>query len=247
MEPDYKKTDDKLVEVYKDSLLLATDYPLGKTIKIDHQGFYDMKINGERAMKGNVEVLPVDTITALSKFRGDHNAVLNMASYKRPGGGVSWGAKAQEEGLFRCSNLGLCISKSHYPLRHTEALYTTGAVFFKDFNYNKQQAITCDVITCAAINLRKENLSEQDYLSITETKIRFIIKLAARNYVENLILGAWGCGVFANDPTFIANIFKKVLDEDEGAKVFNNVIFAVINDHNSVANNYEIFKQILNP
>ena len=37
-------------------------------------------------------------------------------------------------------------------------------------------------------------------------------------------------------------MFKEVLDE--GYK-FDNVIFAIINDHNSVGNNYDEFKKYL--
>ena len=53
-----------------------------------------------------------------------------------------------------------------------------------------------------------------------------------------------GCGVFGNDPVNIATWFKEILTEGY-YKSFKNVIFAVINDHNSVSNNYQIFKNII--
>jgi len=76
--------------------------------------------------------------------------ILNMASYKRPGGGVERGARSQEECLFRCSNLFHVISKDFYPLKE-EALYTKDAVFIKDKNYNLMEPVTLDVITIAAM------------------------------------------------------------------------------------------------
>ena len=251
MTPDYKKVNEELLDVYKDTLLKASLYPHSETIKYDYQRFvFDkeksmIEINGDKNRDGNVTVIGIDTIGALQRFKGELNCLLNMASAKRPGGGVSWGSKAQEEGLFRCSNLSFSISPEEYPLSHSEGLYTYNAVFLKDFHYNDINPVRSDVITIAAINLNKEQLPIAGYENITENKIRMMIKLAARRSVDNLILGAWGSGVYKNDPTFIAGLFKKILIGEEYAKCFNNVVFAVINDENSVANNYQIYKNIL--
>jgi uncharacterized protein (TIGR02452 family) len=63
---------------------------------------------------------------------------------------------------------------------------------------------------------------------------------------QYLILGAWGCGVFKNDPEKIAQYFKDSIIGEGYGSLYKKIIFAVINDHNSVANNYEIFNTILN-
>jgi uncharacterized protein (TIGR02452 family) len=76
-------------------------------------------------------------------------------------------------------------------------------------------------------------------------KIKLMLSLAYLNNCDNIILGAWGCGVFKNDPQTIANFFHEILVLEEYKYMFNKVIFAVINDNNSVGNNYEIFKNIL--
>ena len=49
------------------------------------------------------------------------------------------------------------------------------------------------------------------------------------NYdVNTLILGAWGCGVFRNDPEMVASTFKTLLSAPgEYAGVFQKVVFAV--------------------
>jgi uncharacterized protein (TIGR02452 family) len=70
--------------------------------------------------------------------------------------------------------------------------------------------------------------------------------IPSKSNVKNLILGAWGCGVFNNDPITISTLFKQVLIDEGYATLYNKVIFAIINDHNSVGNNYSIFKDMLN-
>jgi len=93
-----------------------------------------------------------------------------------------------------------------------------------------------------AINLNKYEYSE----SLTLLKINGIIESAIEGGCDNIILGAWGCGVFGNNPEIIANLFERTLYQNDKYKFFKNVVFAVINDTNSVGNNYEIFKNFFN-
>jgi uncharacterized protein (TIGR02452 family) len=165
-----------------------------------------------------------------------------MASYKRPGGGVINGARAQEECLFRCSNLGHVIPNDFYPLQDNELLWTKDAVFFKDFNYGYMQDVHVDVVTIAAINLNDQKVN--NYEELTKNKIRLMLSMAIKNDIDNIILGAWGCGVFGNEPGRMAKMFKDVLDEGYDC-IFDNVIFAIINDHNSVGNNYDEFRKVI--
>lgn len=238
---DHTKINHELVDVYKDTLLKATQYTHGCTTIYNQKSMIYIKNKG---LTGNIKVQPIDTIGMLETFKNDEkkSCVLNMASAKRPGGGVSRGAKAQEEGLFRCSNLALSISPEFYPMKSYDTLYTTNVTFFKNFSYIDMKPIVCDVITIAAFNLNKEKIIH--YKELTYDKINFMLRLAAMHDVHNLILGAWGCGVYKNDPHFIATAFKESLAEDDMAHNFENIIFAVINDHNSVGNNFNIFKSI---
>lgn len=195
-----------------------------------------------------ISVINSDTVTALSLLgKESKTCVLNMASRKQPGGGVRKGSVAQEECLFRSSNLGIEDTFNFYPIKESEALYTTNAIFFKDFHYNHMPPVTADVVTIAAFNFNKyENVKPifSDYELETKQKIRLMLSLAIRNEVETIILGSWGCGVFKNDPIKMATMFKQVLDEGYGG-AFKKVIFAIINDHNSDNNNYKIFEKIL--
>ena len=202
--------------------------------------------------KDIISVINTDSVSAVVEYsKLGKTCVLNMASYKRPGGGVHNGARAQEECLFRCSNLIQVVPTSFYPLEVNEALYTKDAIFFKDKDYEYMEPVVCDVITIAAINLNEnakydpvQNLT--DYRKITKDKIRLMVSLAAQNGVKNLILGAWGCGVFNNDPTTMSQYFSEVLIGEGYSVDFYNIVFAIINDHNSVGNNFDIFNNKFN-
>lgn len=110
-----------------------------------------------------------------------------------------------------------------------------------------------DVITCPApnlLNLYKEyntsiNIDRADQ-SVTirmtyRTRIVNIIRVAIKNNVDDLILGAWGCGLFKNNPTDIAAEFYRVLVQEEYYKYFKHIYFAIIDDYRSISSPYKIF------
>jgi uncharacterized protein (TIGR02452 family) len=225
-----------LVEVYQDTLDYSKDLINSITTKHD---FGEISIS--KSISKNIEVVNSDSVSALTEFsKTGKTAVLNMASYKRPGGGVINGARAQEECLFRCSNLGHVISTDFYPLQDDELLWTKDAVFFKDVNYGYMKDVKVDVVTIAAINLNAQKVD--NYEELTKNKIRLMLSIATKNNIDNIILGAWGCGVFGNEPSKMVKMFIDVINEGYS---FDNIIFAIINDHNSVGNNYNEFKNII--
>jgi uncharacterized protein (TIGR02452 family) len=65
-----------------------------------------------------------------------------------------------------------------------------------------------------------------------------ILAIAFDNWRRDLVLGAWGCGVFGNDPFDVAALFKQALDACPG--VFRKVVFAVYG-----GGNYDVFKSVL--
>lgn len=197
-----------------------------------------------RKHKTAVSVQNLDTVSAAQILATTgKTAVLNMASPKRPGGGVRNGARAQEECLFRCSDLFKTVTEQYYPLEDTEGLYTTGSVFFKDKDYNTMKPFLVDVVTVAAVNLNGTTVPIATYNELTTAKIRLIFQLANEKGVDNLVLGAWGCGVFKNNPRQVADMFMAALKDYMGC--FKEVVFAVINDHNSVGDNHDIFKEVV--
>lgn len=233
-----------LVNVFNDTLNHSNKLKVGITKKYN---FSDI-IKSDNTYVNNISIENLDTVSALEKYsKSGKVCILNMASYKRPGGGVINGARAQEECLFRCSNLYNSISDDFYPLERDSCLYTKDSLFFKDKNYEYINNINCDVITIAAINLNSshhfyKDQIESNYESTTLDKIRLMVSIPSKHNIEYLILGAWGCGVFKNNPKKMSNFFKQVLITEGYSSLYKKVIFGIINDHNSVSNNYEVFR-----
>jgi len=133
---------EELIKIYQDTIEMCSSIPLPhsekKKLVYKEKELYKRGIYNKG---GNIIVEPLDTVSALIKYNPiGHTAVLNMASEKRKGGGVENGRIAQEECLFRCSNL-YTISDSFYPLDPLEYVYTYGATFIKDKDYGMMKPI----------------------------------------------------------------------------------------------------------
>lgn len=244
-----KMNKEQLIQVFEHTKNMCVDFPtplsLKHITKIEVSKIFNKK-------SGNIIVEPLDTVSALLKYgiRGK-TAILNNASSKRKLGGILHGQIAQEESIGRCSNLFM-IPDAYYPIASDEFIYTHDATFVKNVDYSPIVPIDCDVITMPAVNLNKSHIdnkqtqdSVENYDELMTFKIEQILSSAILNGCDNIILGAWGCGVFKNDPKVIAEFFNKALSKEELRFQFENIVFAVINDKNSVANNYEIFLETI--
>lgn len=242
---------EQLIAIYQDTKAKCSDLEIPKSEKKKYEP--SAYPNDDYSGVGDIIVEPLDTVSAIAKYiagaRGKV-AILNMANAKHKGGGVERGAMAQEECLFRCSNL-FTIPDEFYPLGTEEYIYTHQATFIKGSDYGTIWPMNVDVITIAAPNLNKDfkgnEISKElldNYEDIMTKKIYSMIYSAFDNECKVLILGAWGCGAFKNDPNAVAKLFKNVLEKER--YLFDKVIFAVINDRNSVGNNYQIFADTFN-
>jgi len=242
----------ELIEIYNDTkrTAMVCDFP-SKTTKHSKS----VVITPPK-----VVVIDSDTVSAAVKYSEmGKTCVLNMASASTAGGGSAEGHMAQEECLFRCSNLPCTVTQDFYPLEEDEALYSNDVVFIKDVNYEYMEFIQVDVVTVASVNLNANSTfdeetnqhidgiveREDDYWNVMLGKIRLMLSLAVNNDVEYIILGAWGCGVFKNDPYEVSEMFNEVLIDEGYAQLFKGVVFAIINDNNSVADNLSIFKEYI--
>ena len=130
------------------------------------------------------------------------------------------------------------------PLHNDDIIYTPGVVVFKSDTAYPQTLPedswrTLDVITCAAPNLRERpsnrmnsgdgdvrvEISARDLQALHERRLRRILDVAAMNGAEAIVLGAFGCGAFRNDPTVVAAAAKAVIGDYLHA--FRVVEFAV--------------------
>lgn len=195
----------------------------------------------------------LDSVSAVLKYAGlsSKTAVLNFASYKEPGGMFLQGSKAQEECLCHESTLYNVLRKfdSAYYARNRKALnralYQNVALYSPDVYFERGESmVKCDVITCAAPNFATAsnlyNVSKEENTSVLESRIKFILYVAATQQVDTLILGAFGSGVFGQDATEVAEITMKLLKRYNG--VFKKVVFAVIDEKSA---NYKAFDDVI--
>ena len=191
----------------------------------------------------------LDSVSAIFKHHSNNTAVLNFASFKNPGGKFLNGARAQEECLCHESNLYNILSQFQNNFYTpnlkclNRSLYQNKALYIRDVLFlHNQQEMKCDVITCAAPNYkaahRFQKVTPKENFTVLESRIKFVIDIAEDQKVETLILGAFGCGVFGQDPKEVAQLFKKYLTK---TNCIHNVVFAIPNKGNS---NYSIFKRI---
>ena len=110
------------------------------------------------------------------------------------------------------------------------ALYENRALYSPDVVFTNDSVGTlCDVITCAAPNKSAAqkycHVSDEENYNALESRIRFVLHIAEKEKVDTLILGAYGAGVFGQDATEVAQIFKRLLIEEFWT--FEKIIFAI--------------------
>ena len=206
---------------------------------------------------------------AATQYIGKRIAVLNFASATNPDGGVENGASAQEECLCRVSTLYPCLTeqkmrdcfytphrKNGNALHNDDIIYTPNVLVIKDDDHNLlSEPFSVDVISCAAPNLRekpnnaynsgdgdKVQISDDELLALHEKRARKIFASAIANGVEILILGAFGCGAFQNDPHIVAQAYKNVLPDF--VHYFHTIEFAIFCNAKNIEN-YQVFLSII--
>ena len=215
----------------------------------------------EPAMEGApacaVEVVAGDCVDAAIELvrQGHRPALLNMANEVQPGGGWRTGATAQEEDLFRRSDLHTRLARdAFYPLPEHGCVYTPRARFFRaarEAGYAFAAAPTLlGVVTCAAYatpqtrGARLAPAAEEG----TRLKLRAICSAARVHDHDALVLSAFGCGAFANPPTAIAALVSEVALEY--SRHFSRIVVAVVDDAAALRNgasNLEAFERAFGP
>lgn len=74
-------------------------------------------------------------------------------------------------------------------------------------------------------------------------RLRIMAAVAKENGFRSLILGAWGCGAFRNDPVKVAGYFKKVLLEEKFGAYFDSICFAIYGKEDG--KNITAFREVL--
>jgi uncharacterized protein (TIGR02452 family) len=202
---------------------------------------------------GGVPVVEVTNETSLSAARrlsavargagvgGERVGCLVFASARKPGGGFLDGAQAQEESIARASALHESLTavpefysfhREHRDLLYSDrVIYSPGVPVFRDDDGTLlEEPYLVSFLTAAAPNLGaimvNQPASATRIWSVLDARARRVLEVAAANGHRTLVLGAWGCGVFRNDPASVAAIFAGNLGRVPGW--FDRVVFAVL-------------------
>ena len=151
--------------------------------------------------------------------------------------------------------------EAHNPIHNDDIIYTPGVTVFKSDTANprlmpEKDWYDVDVITCAAPNLRNRpsnpynsgdgqqaiTVRDDELLALHEKRLRRILDVAVTEGATAIILGAFGCGAFANNPNVVARAAKNVIADYMHA--FQNIEFAVYCSpwDNS---NFQVFHSVL--
>lgn len=191
--------------------------------------------------------------------------VLDMAN-KRDIGGAPERASAQEETVCRQSTLYPALASlsnhlsHHYPAAISNRFYRGGGILIPEVQFFRTDPadgyafvppFAADVFVSAAYNCNRNHgqgydcpQDHQEYIEGTVERIRTMLRTAAENGNDSVVLSALGCGAFKNDPRIIAHLYKAVL-ETEFKGVFRRVVFAIIDAQGT--QNCAIFQDAFSP
>ncbi|HEU0302120.1 MAG TPA: TIGR02452 family protein [Longimicrobium sp.] len=190
-----------------------------------------------------VEVTGETTLQAARRLADADPVCLNFASARNPGGGFLSGSQAQEESLARSSGLYPCLQALPEMYQHNRQrgtlLYSDHMiysprvpVFRGDGGGLLEEPFLASFITAPAVNAGAVRLNEPGSEALIRPtmaeRLRKVLWVAAHHGHRVLVLGAWGCGVFGNDPRMIAGLFGEALGPGGlFARCFDHVAYAV--------------------
>jgi uncharacterized protein (TIGR02452 family) len=159
---------------------------------------------------------------------------LNFANGIHPGGGFVNGAKAQEEVLCRSSALYRTLVNDRMYEEHRKrprpdstdwAIYSPDVpVFRKDDGTEIDEPWLLSFVTCAAPYAPA--IGQPESGDLLQRRIHRVLAIAKSFGYSALVLGAWGCGAFGNDPHRTAVDFRQAL-ESNFRRSFSDIVFAI--------------------
>jgi len=193
--------------------------------------------SGTRAPVTRVQVTNETTLGAARRLAdsGVRPVALNFANGVSAGGGFISGARAQEEAICRSSALWhTLVGDEMYEAHRKRALpdsteWTIRSpdvpVFRDDDGRNLDSPWLLSFLTCAAPYA--PSIGQPMSGDLLERRIHRVLEIAASGDASTLVLGAWGCGAFGNDPLRTARDFRRTL-EVEFSGAFAEIVFAVV-------------------
>ena len=202
---------------------------------------------GHQSFATRFEVRNEPTLAAARRLIGLGHAdplCLNFASAKNPGGGFLGGAEAQEENLAKSSGLYPCIAQKNEMYEanrsHKSCIYLDDMIYspkvpvFRGDDYELlDEPYMVSMVTAPAVNRGAVARNEPERLGELEAamlaRIEMLLALSVHRGHTALVLGAWGCGVFGNQPADMARWFAQhLLRNPRYRDAFEHVVFAVL-------------------
>lgn len=223
-------------------------------------------MQGRQTTKTIVQVVLQDCVELCKQLwassKGQRRiAVLNFASGTSPGGMFRAAAtKAQEESLCARSSLIDCLEseaarpfyEANRALRGSAKRLQTHSIIYSPavpFRHPETEDghFLVDVISSPAVHAAGYSLQRRaegataesiadDIATAMLTRIRRILTLAAAKGVDDLVLGAFGCGVFGNSSEAVAGFFRTAIEEllARDAYCFHGIFFALMDPRSDV-------------
>lgn len=202
-----------------------------------------------------IRVLNADTIDAaidlstptVSQLHGKKPVlVLNMANAYHSGGGWLQGSLAQEEAMCYRSSLAFTLKYRYYPIPEAGGIYSPTVVVMRQ-NMSSGHALMdlskpddLPVFSCVSVAATRGPAIEKDAggkerykrgsdRETMKEKMRVVLRIAAVKRHRVLVLGALGCGAFANPRGEVVECWKGVFSEGEfQGGWWEEIVFAVM-------------------
>ncbi len=207
----------------------------------------DELLNKKKEIIGYETCIRVEEETTLNSVKNlvatvnEEVLYLNFASAKNPGGGFLGGSQAQEESIARATGLVPCLNNNfeYYEVNRktTSGLYTDYMIYSPRVPVFKNEEgrlldfpVVASVLTAPAVNagaVRKNSPKKIGEIEkVMKRRIEKVLKIVEEKEYKHLVLGAWGCGVFRNEPNDVAKWFKEVITTKFESS-FKNIVFAI--------------------
>ena len=244
------------------AIVLSGKYPISPSETIidgDYAAIYKTLYSNRPSKKPSTKTIIVNTMSTIGAAIEAHKkspkksiCVLNFADGFKWGGGYLNGRSPQEETLCRQTLLYPTLERNDmYSINAADKnniyvfdtmIYSPDVLVIRDDKYDllNEKAFKINVISAPAVDNRRKNFNYNSE-TIMERRIRKIVMVAAYKKNSILILGAFGCGVFKNDPEKVSKMFRKVLIEEKFAGMFDTIYFPIYKSDKNAA----IFKDAL--
>ncbi len=207
--------------------------------------------------KSKIFIVDGDSFDVANSFSGDKSKplVMNFANASVAGGGFEHGINSQEQALCRNSTLYSSISsksaskmyehneKINSPIDSDYMIFSDYVWVFRD-KYGKllDSPYQVGVISIPAPNKngRARDVEQNIIDKVMMDRINKLIYASAYKGYKNIVLGAWGCGVFGHEARVVANYFYELLVKRQLNQFFDNIAFAILNDKKKL----NIFREV---